>query len=377
MKKYANFSYDRRGWKQLHARALDQLQKRELDPELIEINLNGNPIKCKEDVNYLTKILGLFTDVRSIFLRKCHLHSHALDWLGELLCVNLLRCKRIDLAGNCLPAQALTPLLGILDGRSQTKSVCPFWLALGDGMAEELLTKSDCDPMSPKGCVCRSKREVHVVRFLRSKAFQNALAKLPPVPAPDTLSRRAEPSDASDESPPPPPPLCTATTPVPEGRFPPPPSVSPPPAPRPPSLQSSLAKICTDMANLVDQQRDLGHIILMGGYESMLANIGGKFCLVDVYSMTLMGKVQQLYPMEKAVSLCDLKLFPQHGDSMLAVAEAYKANCTTPDSYLATQQGDIVQFKISSFESGFVAATYPNLNEWKWFPLEKLSVVAE
>ena len=60
---------------------------------------------------------------------------------------------------------------------------------------------------------------------------------------------------------------------------------------------------------------------------------------------------------------------------MLAVAEAYKANCATPESYLATEHDDIVLFRISSFDTGFVAATFPSLNDWKWFPLEKLSVL--
>ena len=391
MRRCANFSYDRRGWKNLYAHALDQLQKQEVDPSAIELNLNGNPITGKEDVAYLKKLLALFSEVRSIFLRKCHLQSQGeLSGLGEILCTRLLRCKRLDFAGNRFTAEVLSPFLGMLDGRSQTKSVCPFWLALGDGMAEELLTRNAafCDPMSPTGCICQSKRSVHVVRWLRSKAFQDALTKkLPavfsPVPPPDTLSRRAIPSEASDENPPPATPLPSTATmlhkkalpPVPEGRFPPPPSMPPPPVPLDlERVRDIIASISTKIAKIVDQQRDLGHVISVEDNECMLVNLKGKYCVVDPFSTTVRGEMQLR---GEKVKVCDVDLIMQPGDMMVGKAEAYFAKCETPDSYLATKHDDIVQFRITSYDSGYVAATFPNLNEWKWFPLSKLSVVEE
>ena len=180
-KTYVNLSYDRRGWPELYKHVVEQLQNGGFNPGSLELNFNGNPIQSKDDITFLKKIIPLFEDARSIWLRKCKLQTISLDWLGEVLCSKNPRCKRIDLAANAFDEKALAHFINILEGRSITKVVTPFWLAIGDGAGEALLTPTpNCDPYSPTGCKCRARRMVHVVRTLISKPFKDALAKAPP-----------------------------------------------------------------------------------------------------------------------------------------------------------------------------------------------------
>ena len=99
-----------------------------------------------------------------------------------ILAKQSLKVKRLDISGNPSSEEAVSTLISILEGRSHTKAVTPFWLAIGDGFDALLSPATNCDPHSGTGCRCRDKRVVHVVRSFEQPAAVKAMKTLPPPP---------------------------------------------------------------------------------------------------------------------------------------------------------------------------------------------------
>ena len=301
--------------------------------------MTGSKLLSAADHQNLRKILDLFANVRSLNLKGTGIKD--LGLIGEILCTKFLRCKRLDLTGHGATKTDMARLVDILEGRSLTKDVAPFWLIVGDGMQELLTADTGCDHNTGDGCKCRSKRVVHVLATLR-----------------------ATPS--------------TATVGGPARKVMPPlPKESPPPS----SLKDIV--VCAEhfatarrrLKASIEFERERGRTFLRGGFEYVLVACRNKLALVDFTSLEH-GTVLDVGGTQLRIE--DVERVPGEDGIIHVRAEAYHVGgneCATPESYLRTQGGDPITIRIGDFTAGgWVAATHSDRHDWKWFPLHKCLV---
>ena len=343
-KKNANFSFDARGWGKLRQHIANEIRTGHLATQLIELNLTGSRLKTYSDVQHFIQILHSFEELRMIILRGCGLTS--LDFLADILCQKQLGCKCVDISGNELSQEKVKKFIECLEGRSHTRDVAPFFLAIGSGgQLCELLTpwSASCNPFAKHGCFCRSRKVVHVL---------------------DSLHR--QPASALSKTRP---------------QLPPPPEV-PPPLPPTDIIQRSLelGQARETFAAALDEEREKGRTLLFEAIEVVLAIYDQKrYVLVDL-SSSLAGLVTDISGAELQID----KLSTPAGEGSIIQAKAAAfdvAECSTPDVYLTTAAGDIIEFCLDAADErgGWVAARHASHTEaasWLWFPFSRLLVSA-
>ncbi len=307
------------------------------------MDFTGSKLISAADHQNLAKILGIFANVRALILNGTGIKD--LGFIGEILCTKFLRCRRLDLTGHTTTKEEVAKFIDILEGRSLTKDVTPFWLAVGGEMRELLTANAGCNPHTGNGCYCKSKRVVHVVATLQAPtAPTTTVAKLP--------LRRAR-------------------------RVPPPPKEVPPPSPPRHILACAedFAMARNRLGGAMDLQREKGRAIIHGGVQYVLVSHQNKFALVDCTSIEN-GQVMEIGG--TWLRMENLQLAPGEDGIIQAIAEEYfigGAQCATPDSYLHTDGGDFITFRIGDFSAGgWVAAMLDYRGVWKWLPLSKCVV---
>jgi hypothetical protein len=340
-KKIANFSFDARGWGKLRQHVANEIRTGQLGTQLIELNLTGSRVKSYADVQHLTQILHSFEEIRIINLRGCGLTS--LSFLGEVLCQKLLGCKCVDISGNEVSKERVQDLINCLEGRSHTKDVAPFFLALGSNKhMDELLTpwSASCDPFAKYGCLCRSRRVVHVLVTLQRPPLQSvSVAKTrPQLPAPPT---------------------------------------EPPPSPPEDVIKHALAlgQARDALAAAIGSERQRGHVVVLDAVEYVLMKtLQGCFVLVNLDSVdTSAGRVADVAG--SRVKLDDLAILDD-GCIISARTQPFAVgeDCPSPDVYLRTAGQEMIEFCLeSAVEHDWVAARRVDSSDWLWFPLSQCS----
>ena len=118
------------------------------------------------------------------------------------LCQKQLGCKCVDISGNELSQEKVKKFIECLEGRSHTRDVAPFFLAIGSGgQLCELLTpwSASCNPFAKHGCFCRSRKVVHVLDSLHRQPA-SALSKTRQLPPPPEVSPPLPPTDIIQRS---------------------------------------------------------------------------------------------------------------------------------------------------------------------------------
>jgi len=297
----------------------------------------GSKLISAVDHQNLYKILGLFANVRTLILKDTGIKD--LAFVADILCSKWLKCKRVDLTGHGATKEQLVKFTDILEGRSLTKDVPPFWLAVGSDFPE-LLTNTDCNPHTGSGCHCKSKRVVHVVAtFLQAPSIP-PVAKLP--------MRRAR-------------------------DFPPPPKESPPLPPQTiTTVAGDFAAARQRLKHGIEQERASRRTVMHGDVEFVLVTYQGHFALVDFASIEK-GLILEVGGTWLRVEY--VQPTPSEEGLIPARAAAYcvGAECATPASYLRTGGGEHIKIRVGDFTlEGWVAAALES--EWKWFPLNRCIV---
>ncbi len=291
------------------------------------------------DHQNLRKILNLFANVRSLILKGTGIKD--LGLIGEILCERFLKCKRLDFTGHAASKTDIMKFVDILEGRSLTKDVPPFWLALGDAMQELMTPKTNCNPNTGDGCHCHSKRVVHAVACLQE-----------PTPPPALPLRKAR-------------------------NVPPPPKASPPLPPQGiVTVAGDFAAARQRLKTCIEQERVRGRTVMRDGIEYVLMTYQRRFVLVDFTALEK-GLVRE---MEGAwLRLEDTKPAQSDEDGIVTARAGEFCvgadQCSTPESYLRTGGGEPIKFRVGDFTiGGWVAATHSDRYEWKWLPLHKCVV---
>ena len=153
-------------------------------------------------------------------------------------------------------------------------------------------------------------------------------------------------------------------------KIPPPPDYAPPP---PPNMASIIAfdEAKQRFEFALSTEREKMHTISVQGDEFVFVEHNGKFVFVD-FNRVECGKVPTISG--QTVQLCDLKMVP--GDEIIAATTleyCVDEQCTTPDSYLCSDDGEQIWIRVPSCKDGWIAASLDQC-EWKWFPLSKCSL---
>ena len=137
------------------------ISARRLDNDVYEVCLTGTRVKTFGDLRALKRIVRQFHDPICLKLNKMGLKD--VDWLVELLCT-WTKNRKLDLAGNNIPLEAMEKLVRALETRKKG-----YWLAIGGNkdLKPLLTTPTSCHPHSWRGCLCGDKRTVHVIEQLR------------------------------------------------------------------------------------------------------------------------------------------------------------------------------------------------------------------
>ncbi len=159
-KRVANLSFYQRGMAALCKHVAHKIRTRRLDNDAYEVTLTGTHIKTFGDLQALKRIVRQFHDPICVRLNQMGLRE--IDWLVQLLCT-WNKNKKLDLAGNDIPAEEMEKLVRALETRKKG-----YWLAIGDNkdLKPLLTTPTSCHPHSWRGCLCRDKRTVHVIEQL-------------------------------------------------------------------------------------------------------------------------------------------------------------------------------------------------------------------
>ena len=160
-KRVADLSFYPRGMPELCKHVAHKIRSRRLDSDVYEVALTGTQIKTCEDLQVLKRIVRQFHDPICVRLNKMGLRE--IDWLVQLLCT-WKKNKKLDVAGNDIPAKEMEKLVRALETRRKG-----YWLAIGtnEDLKPLLTTPTSCHPHSWRGCLCRDKRTVHVIEQLR------------------------------------------------------------------------------------------------------------------------------------------------------------------------------------------------------------------
>jgi len=335
-RKIATFTFDQRGWSELFKHVETQITTKKLDKELLELNLTGSKVKCATDLKFLFKIMNLFKNVRTILLKNMGLETT--DSIANLLCSKLFTTKIVDISDNKISKEKVAKFVDSMEGRSITQEVPPIWIITD---YEDLFTKNFacCSPYKFHGCLCDTKRVVHVGR--------------------DTSLLMSEKNPPASKTPPP------KTSP----RIYPGPPNYPPPGP------SMAYIIAFDDAKqqfefALEMERESMHTISVQDDEFVLVEHDYKFDFVDFTKIQL-GHVPNITG--EMLQLNGLKMVPG-GGTVEAITLHYCVDkqCTTPDSYLCTNGGEKIWFRANSYIDGWIAASFDQC-EWKWLPLSKCS----
>ena len=333
----ATFTFDHRGWASLYKHIAKELDTKRLDKELFELHLTGSKLKTQSDVLYFSKIMSMFTNIKTIMLNEMGLVN--LDVLGQLLCTRFSNTKLLDISGNNVSKDTLKKFIDALQGRSVTKDVPPLWLAIGD-MPEFYTTNfTCCNPHIYGGCRCNSKRVVHIGNDLNALMFHTkAVAKQCPK------------------------------------AYPPPPIEPPPPPPLP--FMSSIVKFGdakSKFKTAFEAAKSSWNVITAQDKEFVLVQSESKFTFADFMDIDS-GCVPSING-GALLQLKDLCIIPGGPSGIIQVTTLpYNVEdfCTTPDSYLFTKGGESIWIQTTSYAEGWVAASFDQF-EWKWFPLAMCS----
>jgi hypothetical protein len=330
-RKVATFTFDQRGWSELYKHIKCQVSTQKLDDDILELNLTGSKVKSSTDLSYFYKTIKIFTKIRTLILKNMCLES--LDFVGQLLCTRLLTCKIMDISDNKISKDDVSKFIDSMEGRSITKEVPPIWIVTD---YEDMFTKNFacCSPYKFRGCICNTKRFVHVGR--------DPMLFMYPM-----------------------------TTPKDSRNIPPPPECEPPPPPFIAYIRAfDEAKQQFEFA--LSMEREQMHTISVQGDEYVLVEYDGKFEFMD-FNRVYRGLVPKITG--EMLPLSELKMI-QGGKTIAAITDKYyvDSQCTTPDSYLCSDGGEKILIRPTSYNDGFIAATIENQCEWKWFPLSKCSL---
>ncbi len=308
----------------------------------LELNFTGSSLLSAADHQSMRKILNLFASARTLILKNTGVKD--LAHIGEILCSKWLKCKRLDLTGHGVTKEELLTLIDILEGRSLTKDVTPFWLAVGN--VPELLKNTSCNPYTGDGCNCKSKKVVHVVANLQAPTVHTTVALQQPL-------RRAR-------------------------RVPLPPKESPPLPPKGIlNIAGDYAAAQQQLRFCIEQERVRGRTVMCDGVDYVLVTHKGHFALVD-FTKLEKGLVWEMGGAWLRVEDTRPTSSDKEGIvSARAGGEFYVGidQCPTPDSYLCTGGGESIKIRLGDFTiDGWVAATLSDRVEWRWLPLNKCIV---
>jgi len=338
-RKIATFTFDQRGWSELFKHVEKQITTKKLDEELLELNLTGSKVKSSTDLKFLYKIMNLFRNVRTILLKNMGLET--LDFIANLLCSKFFTAKIVDISDNKISKENVSKFVDSMEGRSITQEVPPIWIITD---FEELFTKNFacCNPYKFQGCICDTKRFVHLGRD--ASLFMTEKNPLPKTSPPKTSPPKTSPN------------------------IPPVPNY-PPPGPEMAYIMAfDEAKQQFEFA--LKKERENMHTISVQDDEFVLVEYDYKFEFVD-FTRIQLGQVPNING--EMLQLRDVKMVPD-GEIIEAITLHYCVDkqCTTPCSYLCANGGEKIWFRANSFEDGWIAASF-DLSEWKWFPLMKCS----
>ena len=248
----------------------------------------------------------------------------------------------MDCTGHDTTKTEIIKLVDILEGRSLTKDVPPFWLAIGDAMQELLTPNMNCNPHTGDGCNCKSKKVVHVVARLQV-----------PTTPPALPTRKVR-------------------------DVPPPPRESPPLAPKGiVTIAGDFAAAQQELRFCIEQERVRGRTVMRDGVDYVLVTHKGQFALVD-FTKVENGLVWEMGGAWLRVEDTRPTSSDKEGIvSARAGGEFYVGidQCPTPDSYLCAGGGESIKIRLGDFTiDGWVAATLSDRVEWRWLPLNKCIV---
>ena len=160
-KRVANLSFHPGGMASLCKQVVEQVRANQLCADAYEVDLTGTRVETYGDLQALKRIVKQFRD--PICLRLGQVGLREVDWLIQLIS-NWTKNKKLDLSSNDIPVTEMEKLVRALETRRKG-----YWLAIGcdEDLKPLLNTPNSCHPHSWRGCLCRAKRTVHVVDWLR------------------------------------------------------------------------------------------------------------------------------------------------------------------------------------------------------------------